>query len=169
MKKLLTMVVVALAVVCARAASVDWNYVGSSDQEGYTVYAFSSAVATQYDTFADLIANAGSVTGTVAAHTGRTGTTYYTDPTSLAGVSDTLYLVVVSGSDATEYKYGSISTSGYTYDPDAQQTSPDTLSVPASAITSTGKIGGSSSVPEPTSGLLMLLGVAGLALRRKRA
>ena len=27
----------------------------------------------------------------------------------------------------------------------------------------------SSSVPEPTSGLLLLLGVAGLALRRKRA
>ena len=29
--------------------------------------------------------------------------------------------------------------------------------------------GGSSSVPEPTSGLMLLLGVAGLALRRKRA
>ena len=30
-------------------------------------------------------------------------------------------------------------------------------------------VGGSSPVPEPTSGLLMLLGVAGLALRRRRA
>ena len=32
-----------------------------------------------------------------------------------------------------------------------------------------GTIGSSSTVPEPTSGLLMLLGIAGLALRRRRA
>ena len=164
MKKILTIGVVALAAVCANAASVDWNYVGTAAEEGYTVYAFSSAVAAQYDTFADLIAKADSSTGTVEAHSGRTGTTYYTNPTSLAGVSDTLYLVVVSGSSATEYKYGSVSTSGYTYDPNAQQTSPGTLAIPASAITRTGMI-----APEPTSGLLLLLGVAGLALKRKRA
>ncbi len=39
----------------------------------------------------------------------------------------------------------------------------------ASAITPSAMTTYSSSVPEPTSGLLMLLGVAGLALRRKRA
>ena len=32
-----------------------------------------------------------------------------------------------------------------------------------------GGSGGGESVPEPTSGLLMLIGAAGLALRRKRA
>ena len=166
MKKILTMGVVALAAVCANAASVDWSYTGTADQANYTVYAFSAAVAAQYDAFADLIAAAGAGTGTVAAHSGRTGTTYYTDNTTLSGVSDKLYLVVVSGTDATEYKYGSVSTSGYTYNPDAQESSPGALKIPASAITSTGTIG---SVPEPTSGLLLLLGVAGLALKRKRA
>ena len=168
MKKLLTIGAVALAAVCANAASVDWGYTGTADEVGYTVYAFSSAVAAQYDTFDDLIASAGATTGTVTERSGRTGTTYRTDYQSLAGVSDTLYIVVVSGSDATEYKYGSVSTSGFTYDPDAQETSPGQLNVPASAITNTGKIG-TSSVPEPTSGLLMVLGLAGLALRRKRA
>ena len=158
--------VVALVAVCASAASVDWNYVGIANQEGYKVYAFTSAVAAEYDTFADLIANASTFTGTVTAHSGRTGTSYYTDSTTLADASDTLYLVVVSGSDATEYKYGSVSTAGYTYDPSAQESSPGTLSIPASSITSTGTIG---SVPEPTSGLLMLVGLAGLALRRRRA
>ena len=166
MKKLIMMGVVALAAVCARAASVDWNYVGTADQAGYTVYAFSSAVAAEYETFADLIANASAYTGTVTAHTGRTGTSYFTDDTSLSGAGGTLYLVVVSGSDATTYKYGSVSTAGYVYDPDAQESSPGTLSIPASSITSTGTIG---AVPEPTSGLLMLIGIAGLALRRRRA
>lgn len=158
--------VVALAAVCANAATVDWKYTGTAAEQGYTVYAFTSAVAAQYDTFDDLIASASTYTGTVNPVSGRTGTTYYTNPTSLTGVSDTLYLVVVSGSSATEYKYGSVSTAGYTYNPDAQETSPGALNVLASAISNTGTIG---SVPEPTSGLLLLLGVAGLALKRKRA
>lgn len=166
MKKLITLGVVALAAVYANAAAVAWKYTGVADQVDYTVYAFTSAVADQYDTFADLIENASPYSGTVNAVSGRTGTTYYTNPTTLTGVSDTMYLVVVSGSDATEYKYGSVSTAGYTYDPDAQETAPDTLNIPVSSITSIGKIG---AVPEPTSGLLMLVGLAGLALRRRRA
>ena len=161
--------VAALSAICTNAASADWSYTGTAAQNGYTVYAFTSAVAAQYDTFADLIASAAAGTGTIKEVGGRTGVSYYTDSVSLSNVSDTLYLVVVSGSDATEYKYGSVSTAGYTYNPDAQESSPGTLKVPMSAISSVGKIGGTSPVPEPTSGLLMLLGVAGLALRRKRA
>jgi len=166
MKKLVLFGAVALAAACSNAAAVAWSYTGTADQVNYTVYAFSSAVAAQYDTFADLIASASAATGTVTAHSGRTGTTYYTADTTLSGVADKLYLVVVSGSDATEYKYGSVSTSGYTYDPDNQESSPGKLSVLAASISSTGTIG---AVPEPTSGLLLLLGVAGLALKRKRA
>ena len=168
MRKLMMIAAVAVAVVSAKAASVDWNYTGTSSQEGYTVYAFTTAVAAQYDTFADLIADAGAGTGTVTAISGRTGTTYMTADTTLTGVTDTIYLVVVSGSDATTYQYGSVSASGYTYDPDSQDTSPGKFKIQAASIASTGTIGGGGDVPEPTSGLLLLVGGAMLALRRKQ-
>jgi hypothetical protein len=44
-----------------------------------------------------------------------------------------------------------------------------TLSNLASKVGGTGAAMAWTAVPEPTSGLLMLLGVAGLALKRKRA
>ena len=37
------------------------------------------------------------------------------------------------------------------------------------ALTSVANVGEIANVPEPTSGLLMLVGLAGLALRRRRA
>jgi len=61
---------------------------------------------------------------------------------------------------------GDISTSGYTYTPPA--TKPGTLSVDASNFASSGTFT-TEAVPEPTSGLLMLVGLGALALRRRRA
>ena len=53
--------------------------------------------------------------------------------------------------------------SGYQYEPPASGT---TLALNAASYANSGTI---ASVPEPTSGLLMLVGLAGLALRRRRA
>ena len=53
--------------------------------------------------------------------------------------------------------------SGSFYEPPAAGT---TLGLSASDFTNSGTI---ANVPEPTSGLLMLVGLAGLALRRRRA
>ena len=63
---------------------------------------------------------------------------------------------------------GAMDVSAYVYTP--PQSSPGEYTFTVDAFATRGApIGGSSPVPEPTSGLLMLLGVAGLALKRKRA
>ena len=60
---------------------------------------------------------------------------------------------------------GAMDVSAYVYTP--PQSSPGEFTFQVSSFTTTGAPIGN--VPEPTSGLLMLLGMAGLALRRRRA
>ena len=80
------------------------------------------------------------------------------------------YYVIVSASDATSYTYYKADMSAKVYDPNNQESSPGAFnSVSAATILSSGTSANFAAVPEPTSGLLMLLGVAGLALRRRRA
>ena len=71
------------------------------------------------------------------------------DETTLAGYAPTMYSVIEGGVNGTK----NIGNAGGTY----------TFSFGAD------QQGDWQSVPEPTSGLLLLLGVAGLALKRKRA
>lgn len=59
---------------------------------------------------------------------------------------------------------GAMDVSAYVYTP--PQSSPGEFTFQVSSFTTTGAPIGN--VPEPTSGLLMLLGMAGLALKRKR-
>ena len=56
--------------------------------------------------------------------------------------------------------------SGSFYEPPASGTM---FTLNAASFANSGTIAATSSVPEPTSGLLMLVGLAGLALRRRRA
>ena len=170
MKKLIIVAVAMCAAIVTNAAAVAWQVSSATaDQKDYSVYVFASAVADKYDTFDALIANAVGSAGTIAEKSGRTGKTY-SMASALTAQSDdltgTLYAVLVSGSDAKDYIYGTIDASSKIYYPDQQQASPGTLTFSTSALTSSGTIG---AVPEPTSGLLMLLGIAGLALRRRRA
>lgn len=84
-----------------------------------------------------------------------------------AGVTgDTLFWVVFTEGSMDAGK--DIAYTGATdisaYDYEAGSNSPGTF-----AFTSVANSGTIANVPEPTSGLLMLLGMAGLALRRKRA
>ena len=78
--------------------------------------------------------------------------------------ADTVSFIALNSTltpDATFY-YNSVSTAGLTYEAGSKSPGTAMMSTQFSSAT----IG---AIPEPTSGLLLLLGVAGLALRRRRA
>ena len=98
------------------------------------------------------------------------GTTMLTDSRDF-NVGDTAYAAVVFTYNDGEKDYFKGNIASYTFDAAADAT----IGALDVNLGGTGNIVGGSgaiawqSVPEPTSGLLLLLGVAGLALKRKRA
>ena len=170
MKKLMIIAAVVMAVVSAKAASVDWKVTGTSSQVGYTVYLLASAPGT-YASVAALAADAVDSASII-----KNGRAY--DTTTITSASDAItktsmeeaYFVIIASSDATEYTYLKQDMSSRVYDPSAQESSAGTFASTTSAILAgTTAQFSASPLPEPTSGLLMLLGMAGLALRRRRA
>ncbi len=179
MKKLVVAFVAVCAGFCASAASFNWSAAndafspdGENPLEG-TAYFFdagSYAVATVSASLAstgkDVLANAlGNKVLADGALTGFAGTGFDYDgtaPTSLAG-----YLVVLS----TDEK-------NYWTSAEVVVTVTDAIKGGAEAVFNfgevldvswTGAVGGGTAVPEPTSGLLLLVGGALLTLKRKRA
>ena len=173
MKKIL---VVAAAMLCgtfAQAASVNWQVTGAtSTQVGYSVY-MVSAISDAWTSAADVATDAAKLgvgtSGTIA----QNGRNYMIKETTASGSgitsSASLYLVLVQSADAKGYTYISMGDiSGLVYEPPASA-SGNLSTTSAALLAGTAGSFGSSPVPEPTSGLLMLLGMAGLALKRKRA
>ena len=179
MKKL----IIAAAMVCvaafAQAATVNWSISnvkdssGAAPTAGWAVMAFYTTVGAGSSAIEAAIASKEAASlafesttlvvqlskGKVAAH----------DATA-AGITDTtknydLYFVVFNNADATAAtKYAIVS------DPNKEYSSID------GKYSAGGNFSGVSwtdvpapVIPEPTTGLLVLLGVAGLALRRRRA
>ena len=181
MKKLMIAALAVAAAIVANAASVDWsmsNGVLAPSPDGsqssgrcsyYTMLIFTSSQAEAVDSaiaagnFTSLSTLA--VSSAQATKSGNFGDTV----TGLTGTSATLFAVVFDTYTSTEtiadagyyYKTGTVTQN--TYDPTGSD--PATTAV----FTSTQMTGTWTAVPEPTSGLLMLLGMAGLALRRRRA
>jgi len=191
MKKLMIALAAVAVAAVTQAASVDWSISqnqwtlndGSKAAAGFTVYLINGA--TSLETIAAAINSTtgafdadqtwvfgSSVTtgskGKVAELTTTTdkltrGTSYdfsllMIDATAEGGpkymVSDTFnQTAYLSGTDeATSMAFGA-----------------DSLGANALTYNATSAANGWAAVPEPTSGLLMLLGMAGLALRRRRA
>ena len=183
MKKLIVAALTVAMAVVANASSVKWSMANGvlspspdgSAQSGrcsyYTMLIFtdsqadavnSAITAGNFESLGTMAvssaqsAKAGSFTGVV---------------NGLTGTSATLFAVVFDTYSTTEgiadagyyYKTGNITQS--TYDPTGSD--PATTAV----FTSTQMTGTwtATAVPEPTSGLMLLLGMAGLALRRRRA
>ena len=179
MKKLIIAAAIACAAAISQAATVNWNISGvkadggAAPTAGWAVMAFyteagagSSAIesAIKAGKAGDLAFE--SKTLSVALGSGRV-TAHDANATGITDTSKNydMYFVVFNNADATKAdKYVMVSDLNKAYSGMDGKYSASGVFSASTAWTPT-----SSSVPEPTSGLLMLLGVAGLALRRKRA
>ncbi len=171
MRKLL---IVAAAVFCGtivHAASINWQITGAtSAQVGYSVY-MVSAISEAWTSGADVAADAAKLGAGTSGTIAKSGRVYNIPETTASGAgitsSASLYLVLVQSADAKNYTYISMGDiSGAVYEPPASATT-SFSTTSAALLAGTAGTFSSSPVPEPTSGLLMLLGVAGLALRRR--
>ena len=185
MKKLMIALVAISAGLAVNAASFTWKATSGYLYDGAetpakvtsgTAYLLFASALTQSDlvtAFAADAATAASTVSTKAVNSSAIGSnariaqsdSFTADVTS----DQTAYFVVFNGdnmyvsgtADATYYAVGDFDISF------GSMTSSSKVMLDKTAGYSTA--GWYGAVPEPTSGLLMLLGMAGLALRRKRA
>ena len=165
MKKLLIAAAIAFIAAVTQAASVMWTATASSAYNGQTMYLLTSISAeyTSVDAFTSSAVDSAKVT--------KVGPSYKVSQRTAASdaitSSSSFYLAVIDASDATKIHYVDVTDSMKSYVFTPPDSTPGTFSTTfASVATSTLT---ATVAPEPTSGLLMLLGLAGLALKRKRA
>ena len=159
MKKLLVLAAIIVAGVAANAASFKWTganiyasngtskFNGSADLYAYLATAdVSTAVKVDTATVVEGTIKDGSTTGRV-----------FSDDSLASGTAYKFYFVIEDGgkqftSAAKEATGADVGATSIAF---------------ANQSSATQASGNWAAVPEPTSGLLMLLGVAGLALRRR--
>ena len=186
MKKLMIMAVAVCAAAVVQAASWSWGTSGKASAKvwsdasgnvakGMTVYLIDAGVTSASKLLSDIRGGAdlsgyAKVGSATLDDEGKLGTTELTYGT--AGNNYSFYMALVDGDN--------LFLSDTMADLVAQQSDSVTLSWSGMSTMTTAKFAADASysaggwystaaVPEPTSGLLMLLGVAGLALRRRRA
>ena len=174
MKKLLVVAAVALAAAVSQAAAVTWTVnniqpsPNSAAAAGWLIQLYSADTAFAYDaakagTIIALDSTSSISSGTVIKSTSTFGDYAANDPVNTyAVIFDAATVADAKNYIVSDIVNKSIAASGANL----------TVSFGNMASTSTTNMFRNSewqAVPEPTSGLLMLLGMAGLALRRRRA
>ena len=176
MKKLITLAVAVMLGTVAYSASVAWDN-GEGDLYGYSTGAVANGYAVYFFDTGKLdleAANAYLTSGDVASVIGKGQAGLAADAGWVegeatgyaAGDSITAYLIAFNSDDATTATFAYISESAPVTLPTSGMAANYSFDMSSSATASNWI---ATSTPEPTSGLLMLIGVAGLALRRRRA
>ena len=184
MKKLMVLLAAVALAACSQAAVVNWGLSNTltfngTKLGGQSISLYIVGVNDAADVLVDTrstAANPPVKAGQLSSATGS-GQTSYNYSSTIAGGA----LVNSSGTDAGRQYYIVINyndgTKDYTYTSDAVAssglTSTSLGSVSFTINDTVSTVAGTKNawvaVPEPTSGLLMLVGLAGLALRRRRA
>ena len=167
MKKIIIALAGLAIAMSANAATIKWTfYTNAATWNGYSVYAVSAL--SEFTSVSDIesaMVGAGSA-ATITGSRSYSATANYTGSWS-AGESVSFYYVIV---DKEAEKYWTSGLQSATAVTTGTPTASTFAAADGAALLSTaGTAFAGSPVPEPTSGLLMLLGVAGLALRRRRA
>ena len=189
MKKLLIALSVAVVAISLNAATVDWSvdcgWVTQSDADGdttlsgYKGYLFDANIYTQValqtaltEDGADILSSAlgsGSVSSDGELSFSGSGLTY--DESSTPAYAKALLLIIDSaatdGSSFTFTSFDDVKVTDAVLAGGAKFGSG--LDIYTGSPSTWSTVAGGASVPEPTSGLLLLIGMAGLALKRKRA
>jgi len=186
MKKLMIVAATLCVAMLAHAGTVNWTTVtmygatGSKVKNAATVYVYMLADAAAYTGLTDIWAKYGDdvkAGGTTASN--KAGSNSITSKASIpspdgTAVANTTYYAAIiatygTGDDMKYYVEKATVTTGDDGNGAYTTFGAGALDSATAAAGAWKSAGGSSPVPEPTSGLLMLLGVAGLALKRKRA
>lgn len=175
MKKLIIAAVATLLGVVANAAAVDWELTNSyqpgtdTGAENYLVYFFDSSTVTRSDALSYLAAGSLTFLSSALGDAQLTDSDGWATNDSLgnygSGVEVTGYLVILNSDDAASASLAYVTAEV------TDSTTPAGLPAYLDFGDQTGTQTASNwvAVPEPTSGLMLLLGMAGLALRRRRA
>ena len=181
MKKLIALAVAICAAVAVNAATVQWTasniaFSGAqADASKYTAYLIDNGIGGYADAdaaFAALQADGSDATGVIHTLSGLTPNAAGTalaitatgnldnDPGYSAGDKITAWTIIVDNTSAA-------GASNYLFSEKLNAGVNNSLKLQVGAGTQASNTW--VAAPEPTSGLLLLLGVAGLALRRRRA